>query len=164
MTIKTPRIGAISNGTHQPESLLPAFGYELERLTRDMGINPWRQLMAEAKAYATVSAAGHLSLEGLQAAQDIVGELIDALNELAPAYTYFGAAEGDGACFGFWPCLASLEDAIHEGECIKVAEGVTLPPITAATYATHVAYVSDHGNIRLVSRTIDGESELWSCV
>ena len=36
-----------------------------------------------------------------EAAQTL-GDLAEALNDAAPAGFYFGASEGDGACFGFW--------------------------------------------------------------
>jgi hypothetical protein len=32
----------------------------------------------------------------------LLEELTDCLQELAPSGFYFGASEGDGACFGFW--------------------------------------------------------------
>jgi hypothetical protein len=32
----------------------------------------------------------------------VVDELFDLLNANAPSGYYFGASEGDGACFGFW--------------------------------------------------------------
>ena len=31
-----------------------------------------------------------------------VDDLSDILNDMAPDNLYFGASEGDGACFGFW--------------------------------------------------------------
>lgn len=58
-----------------------------------------------AAAYAAAVAAGdvegeHLTLE----------DAICALESLAPAGSYFGTLEGDGACFGFWlACDASDE-------------------------------------------------------
>lgn len=35
-------------------------------------------------------------------AQDTIGRLFDILQDCAPEGFYFGASEGDGACFGFW--------------------------------------------------------------
>ena len=32
----------------------------------------------------------------------IVQEMFDSLNNIAPDGCWFGASEGDGACFGFW--------------------------------------------------------------
>jgi len=43
-------------------------------------------------------------------AQHTLEGLHEALNDAAPAGFYFGASEGDGACFGFW-----LSDAWHDG-------------------------------------------------
>jgi hypothetical protein len=36
-------------------------------------------------------------------ASEIIADMMDALNDLAPAGYYFGAHEGDGSDFGFWP-------------------------------------------------------------
>lgn len=35
--------------------------------------------------------------------EDRVDAMFEALCECAPEGTYFGAHDGDGACFGFWP-------------------------------------------------------------
>jgi hypothetical protein len=40
---------------------------------------------------------------------DILSDLFDRLNDFAPEGYYFGAHEGDGACFGYWQ--------VEEDEC-----------------------------------------------
>jgi hypothetical protein len=46
-------------------------------------------------------------------------ELIDLLDNLAPVGFYFGASEGDGACFGFWVTEAWADALEHMslGDC-----------------------------------------------
>ncbi len=61
-----------------------------------------------AAAYAAAVAAGdvegeHLTLE----------DAICALETFAPAGSYFGTLEGDGACYGFWGAC----DASDECQC-----------------------------------------------
>lgn len=34
---------------------------------------------------------------------DVINAVFDVLDVYAPTGYYFGALEGDGACFGFWP-------------------------------------------------------------
>ena len=89
------RIGTLIHGTLRAEDLLEAFADELDRLTAGDD-SPLRR---------PESVEAHTQLEnGLR---EYVGEtiatLIDALNEYAPPHTYFGAHEGDGSDFGFWP-------------------------------------------------------------
>lgn len=40
----------------------------------------------------------------LEQASDDTFELFCILDSIAPRGCYFGAIEGDGACYGFWPC------------------------------------------------------------
>lgn len=40
----------------------------------------------------------------LEQASDDTDELFDSLDAVSPDGCYFGALEGDGACYGFWPC------------------------------------------------------------
>ena len=37
-------------------------------------------------------------------ASDDLYQLFDILDSIAPEGCYFGALEGDGSCYGFWPC------------------------------------------------------------
>jgi len=47
------------------------------------------------------------------AAAEAVYALADLLDAAAPCGYYFGASDGDGACFGFWLC-DDWRDALHE--------------------------------------------------
>ena len=90
---------------------------------------------------------------------ELVHELIEALNEYAPDYCYFGAHPGDGADFGFW---------LHE-DWQQMAKDDDVPflaelPDDSTKHAV-VCVVSDHGNATLYARTKGGEyREIWSVV
>ena len=103
----------VSNGTHRIEDIALAF-YE-----------PICALCFEsieqhnAKAYKRCIAIQH-DLEQIHKFYDciswinlnkeepeefiaVISDVFDALDTYAPKGYYFGALEGDGACFGFWP-------------------------------------------------------------
>ena len=40
----------------------------------------------------------------LEQADEDTHELFDILDAISPEGCYFGALEGDGSCYGFWPC------------------------------------------------------------
>lgn len=128
----TATLGSISHGTLRPADLLESFADELERLA----LSSSSDLIAEARAVITLDRAGWSSLVDSEEASDLLNSLVDALNELAPAYCYFGAHDGDGSDFGFWP----LMEAIEELPRIQNVEGEELPD------EDH-AYVNDHGNV-----------------
>lgn len=91
----------ISNGTMRPADLIPTFAstarwmlcnvpHPIEFMERGSAI---RDLVIEAE-----------SLDDFdnENAYWILDDLFDALDDLAPEGFYFGALEGDGACYGYW--------------------------------------------------------------
>jgi len=83
-------------------------------------------------------------------ASELVNELADALREYTPAYCYFGAHEGDGADYGFWPSWGEIDE---------------LPTVEDSDEAKALGEdcksVNDHGNVTVYGG--DG-SVLWDCV
>lgn len=84
----------VSDGTLKPEDLIPKFLNALKhdetahsKFLKDypeiLEIQSWDDVDDETKSM-------------------LVDELTDALNGIAPEGYFFGASEGDGACFGFW--------------------------------------------------------------
>lgn len=102
--------GSISHGTLLPEDLIPAFAMEL------------RALCTEHREHIRlVDEANHLAQRNgfdNEHVDELIIELIDALNEHAPEGHYFGAHEGDGSDFGFWPIEDDDEivDRIDRGD------------------------------------------------
>lgn len=90
------RNAVVSSGTHRNQDLLPAFLGALD----DLDPGTARALRAE---YAPVlQAVDDGSEPDPDATQWLYEALYDALDAAGPDGTYFGAIEGDGACFGFW--------------------------------------------------------------
>lgn len=149
------RLGSVSSGTMRAEDLIPAFADTLEALLRVQPRNvprrTHRKLIHEARALHDYDS---------EDAGDIVNELMDALNEYAPPYSCFGAHQGDGADYGFWPSIDSLEEAVHDGDVLKIADLADIP----AGYAGEVMLVNDHGNVTLLLATRGRLTELWSVV
>lgn len=90
-------IGTVSHGTLRTEDLLPAFAAELRRVTSHPGN---LTLAAEAEAIMNFES---------EEASELCNDLIELLNEYAPEGMYFGAHEGDGSDFGWWPCADTSE-------------------------------------------------------
>jgi hypothetical protein len=129
MTTHTATVGSISHGTLRTIDLLRAFTFELSYLSGDyVALVNYADERHEA---INVDSDNETSEDS-----ELVNELIDALNDLAPPYCYFGAHEGDGSDFGFWP----LMDAIDGLPRIKNEEGETVPDCDHC-------YVNDHGNV-----------------
>jgi len=149
------RLGTVIHGTLRTEDLVPAFLEELKMLDPDRADSYFERIPAEA-----LEDEDHIWWQTGEALW-MVEELFDVLNEYAPPFTYFGALEGDGSDFGFWIDRFSLEEAIENGEILRVSE---LPNSVPEGYE-YVAVITDHGNVTLYHRSEDGElHEVWSVV
>lgn len=91
--------GSVSHGTLRSEDLIAAFSAELNALVED------HELVAEANAVLLLHGLGYSVMSDGDAASELVSELQDALNEHAGPGLYFGANEGDGSDFGYWPIV-----------------------------------------------------------
>ena len=102
--MKYASLGSISHGTLRTEDLLETFASELEHhVKRNLDYSSRDAHMQ------LVGAAGWIDPES-DNASELVNDLQDALQEYAAPYTYFGAHEGDGSDFGFWPCMEQVEE------------------------------------------------------
>ena len=130
------RIGVVSEGTLRDEDLISAFAGELDyymkhlRLTRDQR-KRFTDLIREVNDWED----DDNPIDNMGG--EVVNELQDALNEIAPPYSYFGMIDGDGACFGFWP-------AYEDGDLHKLTAG---DPIPRWAWGDDVLLVNDHGNV-----------------
>lgn len=98
----TPKPGTLIHGTHRPQDLIPAFLGAVRRYA------PTEYTALVSAPFAPVPA--HVDDEGddspwwdSEEATYLLAELTDILEGVAPEGYYFGAHEGDGADFGFWP-------------------------------------------------------------
>ena len=128
------QIGVVSEGALRDEDLISAFAGELEYWRKRL------QLSRDQRRRFTW-------LIGLAANPKhddtcwIVGDLQNALDEIAPPYCYFGAAPGDGAYFGFFPYLGMGGDTDDLPKLDDLAD------ITRDHWGEDVLIVNDHGNV-----------------
>lgn len=135
-----PSLGSISHGTLRTEDLLSAFAWELRHIaTPD-----------DKASLALCDEADAVDADSDEMADELVNELADALNEYAPPYCYFGAHEGDGSDFGFWPIWESIDDL----PTVEDSDG-------AITLGEDCKAVNDHGNVTVYAG--DG-TVIWDCV
>jgi len=146
-------IGSVSHGTLREEDLIPAF----EDFLRRHGSRPPRRPAGIASLLRVGSAAGAHAWESVSWYLNEV--LWGRMEALAPPYAYFGASEGDGADFGYWPMVEVALEEVHSGE---LAGGDEMPD--SAPAGSLFLHVSDHGNVELYRRVLGGWESLWSVV
>lgn len=143
-TLTPASIGSISHGTLRTEDLLEAFSSELDWQFRRNGnffslpenreagrkIN---DLLGECQDQYDEDGE---TLKDESLADELVESLSDALNQFAPPYCYFGAHEGDGSDFGFWPSSWGIDE-------LPTVEGSD----AAKELSEDCKSVNDHGNV-----------------
>lgn len=159
MNAKYPPIGTVSHATMRTEDLIPEFAYILEKYAPER----YESLRAEyASLFEEMDAEDFEDFEDHESASYLTGALFEELDAIAPPYCYFGASEGDGSDYGFWPSIESLEeDARYKEGVIKVADTSEVPD----DWRDYVMHVSDHGNVTLYEIVDSGNlEEIWSVV
>ena len=169
---RTLRLGEISSGTLNPKDLVPSYLWELKRL---------RLTKPERKAVEDVERAseaeGYYDGNGEDGSADPVEDMValgDILDAHTPPFAYFGSIEGDGACIGVWPSHESIDDAISEGEILRVSDrGWKCGDEENDTQYNHChkipeglgwryrLVINDHGNMTLYTRN---GREVWGVV
>lgn len=137
-------LGSVSHGTLRNEDLLDSFACELDYHV-NRNADEWcsDDGRKQRDAYLKIINEAH-EIENYDSdeASELVQELSDALEAFAPPYCYFGAIEGDGSDFGFWPSM----DSINE-----------LPSVAGSDEAKELGedckFVNDHGNVTVFSGT-----------
>ena len=147
--MKKAELGTIISGTLREEDLLEAFADELEAFCDSL----W--------ALTLVKYAREIDANDSMA-PTVIEDLITALTELAPSYMYFGALDGDGSDFGFWPDLEALKTSVFDGDTLQVNDICDIP----ADYSGQIMLVNDHGNVTFgyVKEPGAGLITVWSCV
>ena len=93
--------GIISERTLRPQDLIPAFLEVLEQVAPKVHL----QLTLDYEDWFFKYEKTDCDWEDeffLDEAEFLLSDLFEELNEAAPENYYFGSAEDDGACFGFF--------------------------------------------------------------
>jgi len=136
------------------QDLIPAFLEELKELDEDRHAEYVAQIPEDAWE------DDESSWWTEEEASDLLYELFDVLDEYAPPYVYFGALEGDGSDYGFWIDRHALQEAIENGEVLRVEDLSEAPE----DYEGFVLHENDHGNLTLYECANGNFLEIWSVV
>ncbi len=131
---RTPQIGTIVAGTHDPATLASAY---LSALGEYAPLSLAR-LASEYSDAIDALPRRHADLP------DLVDTLHDALADCAPPYTYYGAHVGDGADIGYWIDWDAIEQAVH---CLADIERIN--DLSQASGTRDAILISDHGTVTL---------------
>lgn len=105
--LRNASIGSISHGTMRTSDLIGTFAWELEHLTNQTADDI--KLLAECDTWDEANVEDTNDERQEETGAQLVEALFNALEEHAPAYCYFGANEGDGSDYGFWPAMDAIE-------------------------------------------------------
>jgi len=106
----------LSTATMRSEDLIPSFMGFLKNVAEECEIQEESsRLKAEVEKLEFEDHPGYGTYykDKEQASWILNEDIWNLLNDIAPDYTYFGANEGDGACYGFWTVDEALSDHIE---------------------------------------------------
>ena len=150
MKLTLATTGSISHGTLRTEDLLSAFSSELDWQFRRNG-NYFSLPENREKGHKIHELCGDCqdqyeedseTLKDLDVADELIESLSNALEQFAPVYCYFGAHEGDGSDFGFWPSMSEIEELPVYEDTDAAKE---------AGEENDFRVVNDHGNVTVYS-------------
>ena len=158
-------IGSISTGTLNPEDLLPTFARELERHAPGHALVTAANAIQAREEYPDCDdndcacdqgSCDHRVIQG-GGASELINEIQDELQNYCPPFVTFGAHPGDGADFGFWPDMESLEEALIDPEWTLIDGELYRIPRDEAV----LVHVNDHGNVTVMDFE---RNVLWAVV
>jgi len=153
-----PQIGSVSSGTMRDEDLLDTFAAELSYNMKRMRLSHdtrkrFNTLLRDCRNCEPLLHDDD-DVASSNLAGDLVTELFEALDEIAAPYSYFGANEGDGSDYGFWPCIGD-----------ELPRIMAVEPIPRICWGEDILLVNDHGNVECGHVTLRGKfKSYWSCV
>jgi len=147
-------LGTVIHGTLRSQDLIPAFMETIKILDPDRHLSLIRSVACDdpdligtvchRSGYAIgIDACDDHPWWNSESASYLIGDSVDVLNDHAPAFCYFGAHEGDGSDFGFWPCMDSIEMAVVDREAVQVSDLAEIPQ----GWIGDTFIVNDHGNL-----------------
>lgn len=95
----TPGI-PVSSGTLRDENLILSFWRALRVLNADRADELQNEV---GQALLMLNEPSPLSEDMSERVQELITDLMNALDDMAPEGHYFGAHVGDAADFGYWP-------------------------------------------------------------
>lgn len=156
-------IGSVSHATMRTEDLIPIFVETLDDLKQAESLSDSPDKERYARLDNILSEIEQrMEREDYYNSEDAgcdLETLFEALNEYSPPFCFFGSHEGDGSDYGFWLSPDAIEEAIHDGEIVKVDAGDEWPDGMSADC---VLETNDHGNLTLYDAR--ARRELWSVV
>lgn len=94
---------SLSHATMRPEDLIPTFMFFLEEHNPKVAAQLTSSYSGEGWPYSQAGLAfGEFDDTQTELSEYLLDDLFNALNNIAPEGTYFGAHPGDGADYGFW--------------------------------------------------------------
>jgi len=93
----------LSSGTMKDEDLIPTFRDFLTSIAADCDIQEQVNILSSQINDLPYDDEGNYIIENSREdAFDVLNDLFDLLDEIAPPGCYFGSCAGDGTSYGFW--------------------------------------------------------------